>query len=38
MLNFDVSSYPHTGAYMMFAGMMLTIVAFFTGKKEQKKA
>ena len=37
MLNFDVTSLPHTGAYMMFAGMMLTIVAFFVGKKETKK-
>lgn len=34
MLNFDVDSLPHTGAYMMFAGMMLTVVAFFLGKKE----
>ncbi|MDX5584511.1 MAG: hypothetical protein QNK20_06190 [Aureibaculum sp.] len=37
MLNFDVYSYPHTGAYMMFVGMMLTVVAFFVGKKEEKK-
>ncbi len=38
MLNFDVTSLPHTGAYMMFVGMSLTIVAFFVGKKESKKA
>ena len=38
MLNFDVTSLPHTGAYMMFVGMTLTIVAFFVGKKETKKA
>jgi hypothetical protein len=38
MLNFDVSSFPHTGAYMMFTGMMLTVVAFFIGKKENKNA
>lgn len=38
MLNFDVTSLPHTGAYMMFIGMTLTIVAFFVGKKETKKA
>jgi hypothetical protein len=38
MLNFDVTSLPHTGAYMMFVGMSLTIVAFFVGKKEDKKA
>tara|TARA_R110002073_G_scaffold72537_1_gene177421 strand:+ start:417895 stop:418506 length:612 start_codon:yes stop_codon:yes gene_type:complete len=37
MLNFDVSSLPHTGAYMMFVGMMLTIGAFIIGKKESKK-
>lgn len=37
MLNFDVDSLPHTGAYMMFVGMMLTVVAFFVGKKELKK-
>lgn len=37
MLNFDVTSLPHTGAYMMFTGMILTIVAFFTGKMETKK-
>lgn len=33
MLNFDVTSLPSTGAWMMFTGMMLTIVAFFMGKK-----
>lgn len=38
LLNFDAYSYPHTGAYMMFVGMVLTIVAFFVGKKESKKA
>lgn len=38
MLNFDVTSLPHTGAYMMFAGMVLTIVAFFIGKKETIKS
>lgn len=37
MLNFDVDSWPATGAYMMAAGMMLTVVAFFVGKKESKK-
>ena len=37
MLNFDVTSLPHTGAYMMFTGMMLTIVAFFIGKKSTNK-
>lgn len=38
MLNFDVTSLPHTGAYMMFAGMVLTIMAFFIGKKETIKS
>ena len=37
MLNFDVDSWPSTGAYMIFAGMMLTVVAFFVGKSEYKK-
>lgn len=37
MLNFDVDSWPATGAYMMFGGMMLTVMAFFVGKNEYKK-
>lgn len=37
MLNFDVDSWPSTGAYMIFAGMLLTVVAFFVGKKEYQK-
>lgn len=37
MLNFDVDSWPATGAYMIFAGMLLTVVAFFVGKNEYKK-
>lgn len=36
MLNFDVTSLPNTGAYMMFVGMMLTVAAFFVGKKEYR--
>ncbi|MCK0131524.1 hypothetical protein MWU59_08410 [Flavobacteriaceae bacterium F08102] len=36
LLNFDVTSLPHTGAYMMFAGMMLTFIAFFVGRKKVK--
>jgi hypothetical protein len=36
MLNFDVDSWPATGAYMIFTGMMLTLVAFFVGKRESK--
>ncbi|TVZ27545.1 hypothetical protein JM83_2594 [Gillisia sp. Hel_I_86] len=37
MLNFDVDSFPSLGAYLMFAGMLLTLVAFFIGKKEWKQ-
>ena len=37
MLNFDVTSLPHTGGYLMFVGMALTVVAFFIGKKEHNK-
>lgn len=37
MLNFDVDSWPSQGAYMLFAGMLLTVVAFFVGKKESQK-
>lgn len=37
MLNFDVDSWPATGAYMMFAGMVLTVLAFFVGKSEYSK-
>ncbi len=36
MLNFDVTSLPSTGAWMMFAGMMLTVGAFFMGKRAWK--
>ncbi len=34
MLNFDVDSYPATGAYLMFFGMLLTLLAFFLGIKK----
>ena len=37
MLNFDVDSWPATGAYMIFVGMMLTVVAFFVGKSASRK-
>ncbi|MDP3313638.1 hypothetical protein [Lutibacter sp.] len=36
ILNFKAHSYPRLGAYLMFAGVFLTIVAFFIGKKESK--
>ena len=38
MLNFDVTSLPHTGAWMMFVGMSLTVVAFFVGRRKREKA
>ena len=37
MLNFDVDSWPGPGAYMIFVGMMLTLVAFFVGKSASKR-
>ena len=37
MLNFDVTSLPAAGAWMMFTGMMLTVAAFFVGRKAFKK-
>ncbi|AMC11588.1 hypothetical protein Lupro_10070 [Lutibacter profundi] len=36
ILNFKAHSYPRAGAYFMFIGMLLTVVAFFVGKKESK--
>ena len=36
MLNFQVTSLPATGAWMMFVGMSLTVVAFFVGWKNGK--
>jgi len=36
ILNFKAHSYPRIGAYFMFVGMLLTVVAFFVGKKEAK--
>lgn len=38
MLNFDVTSMPAAGAWMMFTGMMLTVLAFFAGRKAVRKA
>ena len=36
ILNFTAHSYPRLGAYMMFTGMLLTLIAFFVGKKTQQ--
>ncbi|HLS29541.1 MAG TPA: hypothetical protein VK021_01650 [Flavobacteriaceae bacterium] len=38
LLNFDVDSWPHIGAYMMFAGMILTFIAYLVGIKSKKKS
>ncbi len=37
ILNFVAHSYPTTGAYLMFVGMMMTLVAFFVGRVEEGK-
>jgi len=34
ILNFTAHSYPMVGAYLMFTGMFMTLIAFFIGKKE----
>ena len=33
LLNFDVTSLPHIGGYLMFIGMALTLVAYWLGRK-----
>lgn len=38
ILNFVAHSYPRAGAFMMFAGMLLTLIAYVLGKKEGKKS
>lgn len=37
ILNFIAHSYPRAGAYMMFTGLIFTLLAFFFGKKEATK-
>lgn len=37
LLNFDVTSLPHTGGYLMFVGMSLTLVAFWVGRRASLK-
>jgi len=37
MANFDVTSYPTTGGYLLFVGMSLTLLAFLMGWKQNKK-
>lgn len=36
MANFDVTSYPTTGGYLLFVGMSLTLLAFWMGHKAHK--
>ncbi len=36
ILNFIAHSYPRMGAYMMFTGMIMTLIAFFIGKREAR--
>ena len=36
ILNFIAHSYPRTGAYMMFSGMLLTLIAYFMARKEDR--
>lgn len=36
ILNFTASSYPRMGAYAMFVGMFLTLVAWWIGKRATK--
>jgi copper chaperone NosL len=36
ILNFIARSWPQKGAYFLFAGMMLSVVAFYVDKKEDK--
>ena len=35
LLNFRVHSYPASGAYLMFVGIIMAVGAYFTGKKGQ---
>ena len=37
LLNFMARSWPAMGAYFLFSGMILSVVAFFVDKKEAKK-
>lgn len=36
ILNFTAHSYPKIAAYLMFVGMLMTLAAFFLGRKETK--
>lgn len=36
LLNFDAFSYPRLGGYLMFVGMLLTLLAYIIGKRNFK--
>ncbi|MBT3919956.1 hypothetical protein [uncultured Lutibacter sp.] len=36
LLNFDAYSYPRLGGYLMGLGMLLTLIAYFVGKRSKK--
>lgn len=36
ILNFVAHSYPRSGAYLLFVGMLMTLAAYFMGKKTAK--
>lgn len=38
ILNFNAKSWPRTGAYLMFLGMGLSVVAFYVDKKEDSSS
>lgn len=38
LLNFDVDSWPHTGAYLMFAGMIIVFISYIVGRKSLTKS
>ncbi len=37
ILNFTAHSWPASGAYFLFAGMMMSVLAFFTHRKEEEQ-
>ena len=36
ILNFTAYSYPRMGAYLMFFGLLITLIAYFLGRRESK--
>ena len=38
LLNFTAHSYPRTGAYLMFAGMFITLRAWFVGFRKSRQS